>query len=196
MNLDGYREWLVSEGYQPSTVDTTVRKLTRLFHFEAERTNGHARPHLQRYLRYVKDTKRNPLGQDFQAALLKEGFKASSKRSKPGARNKKLLTASQLTALHARLRTRGHTGRVAALYVQSKLQVGEFLVLDLAGARDRFDGFVDGTWVTKAFVGYRATLLWQLIAESKRAAYKKLLDLVRAEDTDLDTIYRSKVQQV
>jgi hypothetical protein len=194
MNLDGYKDWLVSEGYQPSTVDTTVRKLTRLFHFAAERTNGHARPHLQRYLRYVKDTKRSPLGQEFQAALVKEGFRASSKRSKPGARNKKLLTASQLTELRSKLRTRGTVGRIAALYMQSKLNVSMFLVLERAEVL-KLDG-VDAGWFNTLFREERATCIWQTFAESRRAAYIKLLDLVRAEGTDLDTIYRSKVQQV
>lgn len=194
MNLDSYKDWLVSEGYQPSTVDTTVRKLTRLYHFAAERSNGHARPHLQRYLRYVKDSKRNPLGQEFYAALLKEGFRASSKRSKPGARNKKLLTASQLTELRSKLRTRGTLGRIAALYVRSKLKVSVFLVLRHAEAL--LLDTVDSVWLNDLFHKERATRLWETFAVSQRAAYMKLLDLVRAEGTDLDTIYRSKVQQV
>jgi len=202
VNLDSYRDWLLTEGYQPSTVETTVRKLTRLYHFASERSNSHARAHLRRYLRYVKDTKRSPLGQEFQAALVKEGFQASSKRSKPGARTKKRLTASQLTELRSRLRTRGTLGRIAALYAQSKLNVSVFLELGRAEVRalqsgnTGLDARLDADWLNELFHRERATLLWETFAVSPRAAYKKLLDLVRAEGTDLDTIYRSKVQQV
>jgi len=143
----------------------------------------------------VADTKRTPLGQDFQAALLKEGFRASSKRSKPGARNKKLLSAVKLSELRSKLRTRGPIGRIAALYIDSKMRVSEFLALSKTEAHQRLH-CLDGAWLQNLFLNQRASKLWETFAESQRAAYKQLLDLVRAEHTDLETIYRSKVQQV
>ena len=103
-DLSGYENWLVSEGYQPSTIEVTLRHI-KVAAANQVRAVDHV-PHVRRYLRFVTKTRRNPLGKPFATNMKRRGFKPASEIRKQGSRDRELLTVRQWKALRARLRRR------------------------------------------------------------------------------------------
>jgi hypothetical protein len=195
-DLSGYEAWLTREGYQPTTIEATLRHLKNVA-AKPKEIADHQEAHIQRYLRYVGKTRRHPLGQSLTKKLKAAGYAAAGDVRKPGSRSKKLLDAQQWSALRARLRERGYsddTGKLLVAYMESPYRITEFLQLrpTLISADDVTDK-ISRDWLRN----HRARRVFQVLCPTERCTYyrlrKRLRDVSEALGipVDLDTLYKS-----
>jgi len=205
-DLTSYRDWLHAQLYQPSTIDSTLRALTLR---RSPSKHGPETPHVRRYLRFVAETKQNPMGRDFLAHARLVGHKASSDAPRPGSRKREVLTRGQWTKLLATLRRvavedNDDTARMLLAYMHSGRRVTNFLGLVASFAAEREDFVADKlsrNWVAERSQMIRSpgrVLVYQLLCDSERCAYSRMRRRLKAVagklgfDVDLDSLRRSR----
>jgi hypothetical protein len=198
MDLSGYQDWLTEQGYQPSTIEATLRHLKNAVgtgEWESRRA------HLRRYLLFVKKTRRNPLGKDFAHKLKQAGYEPASEIAKQGKTAKQVLTTRQWRALRARLREKSanYEAKLLAAYMESPYRIGDFLNLRII---DMGEGDTDKP-ALKWLEGVRAQsrkkkmFVYEVLCDTERCAYYRLRKKLRKVtedmglDVDLDTLYKS-----
>lgn len=206
--LKPYEAWLRAEGYQPSTVEVTLRHLYTVNEnrisslFNAMPVAPYRIPHVRRYLRYVALTRRNPLGRAFVAEMKRQGIEASAEIRKQGGRTKKNLTKYQWWRLRGLLREGDNTSKLLLAYMLSPYRISEFLDMEvrLVSEEDITD-HVSRKWLqaTNLLVPKRnrTRKLYELLCPTKRCAYSRLRRTLREAckelrvPVDLDTLYKS-----
>jgi hypothetical protein len=200
------KEWLLEQGYQPSTVVATclaLRRLSRPYGLTGADTD---KPHLRRYLSFVRATRSNPLGRSFLQAVEAMGLGPVSKDwKKHGRRDKPLLTADVFSEFRSRLRKEGDVGMLTALCIQSGLRVSKFLSMPLSDAIESYPLYE--SWLTeRAANGHQTPRSWrvrtlhQIISPTARGAYRKMRSVVAhvakelEVEADLDSLYKSRLQ--
>lgn len=198
MKKPAFRSWLLSQGYQPSTVTATclaLQRLSRPYGLTGLETD---KPHLRRYLSFVAATKENPLGRSFLRSVKALGLLPVSEGwSKHGRRSKSLLTSEQFAEFRAQLRKEGDVGMLTALCTQSGLRVSKLLAMRLLDAIESYPLY--GKWL-HAFDATKVKRLHQIVADNPRSAYLAMRNSVIAVATkleveaDLDSLYKSRLQ--
>lgn len=129
-DLSHYRGWLVDKGYQPSTISATLLHLKAVADEPADLS--YRGPHIRRYLLYVSDTRRNPLGKKFFKTMTEGyGLKAAADTKKSGTSVKSTLDTKQWGRLETFLRRRPSSSsdldRLLLAYMNSPLRITGFL---------------------------------------------------------------------
>jgi hypothetical protein len=200
-DLHGYELWLRKEGYQPSTIEATLRNLRSA---EDGPVRPHHHAHIRRYLRFVAETRRQPLGSKFTKWLRLKAFDASIKRRRHGARVKSALTRQEWTILKKRLRQhKDPVSRLLLAYMLCPYRVGEFLRLDVvAVGEDDIQDKISRDWLGSMTAelrkkGLRHKRVYDTLCTTERCAYARLrrkLQIVcegLGYEADLDTLYKS-----
>jgi hypothetical protein len=193
--LKPYEQWLHEEGYQPSTVEVTLRHLNTVYARPTRDVETYRIPHVRRYLRFVALTHKNPLGAVFIARMKKQGIEASNKIHKQGKRTKKNLTKTQWDRLRAELREGDITSKLLLAYMLSPYRISDFLDMEvkLVDEQDIQDA-VSRKWLRRSPPKKK---LYQLLCPTKRCAYSRLRKKLQAlceelrMQTDLDTLYKT-----
>lgn len=204
--LEGYRAWLVDKGYQPSTIDATLRHLKVVAKDPAALM--YRGPHIRRYLLFVEDTQCNPLGRKFTKHMLALGLKAAADTRKGGAHTKDLLTRPEWSKLNNRLRKGGRDlDLLICAYMHSMLRVSEFLGQSLPDIQRSLtnDSASATFWLRNAmrdqFINPRGKRVYQLLCPSSRCAYSRMRRRLAAIATDLNievdlnTVYKTHQQR-
>lgn len=187
MTLDDYRQWLLTQKYTPSTIDASLKVLHRinLKHLKPTRVDTFL---LRRYLRYVKETHRHPLGKAFTEALSGIGIVAATPRAVSGVRTRKLLTMKQFHDLKDRcMRSTDKTAVLVGFYMVSGKKPIEFLQQKHSGCSfsDHYPRI--------------GVLVYENLSPSVTWAYRMMLAAAKREaaaldiDVDLGTLYRSRL---
>lgn len=185
--LEDYRQWLLTQNYTPSTIDASLKVLRRLNLKEPKPTRSDAFL-LRRYLRYVKETKHNPLGKAFTEALSGLGVVPATPRAVSGARKRTLISMKDFHRLKERYI--GSDDRSAVLvghYMVSGMKPHEFLELRVAKSS------------VSSLFGVKQIPTYELLSKSKTWAYRMMLAAAKREaaaldiDADLDILYRSRL---
>lgn len=190
--LDDYRLWLREQKYTPSTIDASIRVLQRLDHEKPEPANVVDEWLLRRYLRYVKETRHNPLGKQFTTTLEDLGLTPVMPRAMSGKRKRKLLTATQFNELKDQcLKSSNKPSILVAYYMISGKKPHDFL--KQPSGRCSFSA---------VFMVKRDIPIYEILSPSFTWAYRILLSAAKREaraldiDADLDTIYRSRLNML
>jgi hypothetical protein len=198
MSLDGYRDWLKKQRYTPSTIEASLKVLRRLDAVEPKPTPTDEFL-LRRYLRYVKESRRNPMGEKFTEALKTKHdlFRPAVERAKSGKRKRRLLTLTEFHELKTRLLKRGDdAGPLLVLYMSTGMKPRTFLQTQIKSAQFGFPLSI-ASWLSEHD---RSIFLYQIISPSLSWAYRKLLAVLKKEaagmdiDADLGTLYRSRLE--
>lgn len=196
LDLDGYKRWLVRQGYQPSTVQVSMRHLRALVAWEIpKKLPKYRHAHIRRYLRYVDETKDNPMGSKFLQGMKSLGLTPAMDISKQGPRGKTLLGSHDWTALRSRLRRGDEASRLLVAYMLSPYRIGEFLNLN-AHKVDETDiaDKISRDWIRQN--GGRKKL-YRLVCETERCTYyrmrRRLQDICdKLEvEADFDSLYKT-----
>ena len=189
-DLRDYAAWLYRERYQDSTVVVTLRNLKLVF--EAGRiTSDNAIPHVRRYLRFVKETRKNPLGGAFVSQMRKLGIEPSAEIEKHGQRSKKLLDLASWSKLKDKLRRGEETDLLIVAFMNSGMRISAFLQLRADEITEEITDKISRTWIQKAG-GSRQ--LYRLLCDTERCAYARMLrrlQEVYGSKVDLDTLYKT-----
>lgn len=192
--LADYEAWLKKEGYQNSTTEVSMRHI-RAAALTPESIPGHRVAHVRRYLRYVADTRKNPLGRKFAEQMLKHGFTPARRTEKQGSRSKACLSSKQWKALRSRLRTGDARSKLLVAYMESPHRVGDFLNLRANEiTADDVSDKLSREWIKSA--GGKKKL-YRLLCSTQRCAYYRLRSRLQHVSeamklsTDLDTLYKS-----
>jgi hypothetical protein len=192
-DLTAYEAWLKKQGYQPSTVVVTLRHL-RTVAVEG-RIPQYREAHVQRYLRYVAETKKNPMGKKFAQQMKAKGLVPSAKIRKQGRRTKDPLQAGDWAELRSVLRRGDDISKLLVAYMQSPYRISEFLLLDANKVTE--EDVCDKRsrdWLKKA--GGRGPV-YAILCDTERCAYSRMrrrLQVVGEKmslTVDLDTLYKS-----
>lgn len=195
MKLDEYERWLRKEGYQPTTIEVTLRHI-RAARSDSARLPRHRVPHVRRYLRFVAKTRKNPLGRSFAKRMLDDyGLTPAGEIEKQGSRDRETLTQKQWDALKQKLRGGDRISRLLVAYMESPYRIGDFLNLKASGVTpDDVSDKVSRDWVRR-FGGKKK--LYQMLCTTERCAYYRLrrrlqkINQKLKTDPDLDTLYKS-----
>lgn len=198
-DLSGYTGWLETEGYQPSTIEATLRNLAAA----TRDTKPHHKPHIRRYMRYVTETGDNPLRVKLVRMSL-DSFEPSARRRRHGSRTKQLLGRAEWKLLKSRLRPeKDVVSQVLLAYMGSELRIGDFLSVELTKLDDVVADKRARDWCVDCAKGLRKTgkpskTVADLLCMSERCAYVRLRKRLQAVSTDLgyeadlDTVYKSR----
>jgi hypothetical protein len=189
--LQPYADWLKNEGYQESTINATLRHL-RLCH-----GRECCEPHTRRYLRYVSETRKNPLGREFLDLAMKAGYEASADRRRSGGRVKDALSEANWARLKAKLRRGDEISWMLVAYMQSAYRIGQFLKLSASKVDETdIDDKISLDWVRTASDGEKLPL-YKILCKTERCAYyrmrRRLLETCEKLGiaADFDTLYKS-----
>lgn len=174
-DLSSYRLWLIGRGYQPSTVQASLRHMRALARRDwsiPKPIPSHLKPQVRRYLRYVKDSGRDPMGARFSQAVAAQGLEAASDIRFQGPREKTLLGSRQWTTLRAKLRRGDTASKLLVAYMMSPYRVGEFLNLraDQITEDDVADK-ISRDWIRKE--GGRRRV-FKLVCPTERCTYYRM----------------------
>lgn len=147
-DLSDYEKWLRRGGYQPSTMVVTLRNL-RTIAAEGKKPAETLEPHIRRYLRFVEETKKQPLGRDFTAKMKKAGIAPSAAIEKHGKRPSKLLDMKSMSALRSKLRRGEETDLLIAAYMNSGMRITAFIALRADKVTDEHTDAVSRKWIKK-----------------------------------------------
>jgi hypothetical protein len=184
-----YSSWLSKEGYQPSTIDATLRNLRVVCEALSDIGNlqPHYEPHIKRYLRFVDHSRKNMLGGSaFLKKLQKAGYEPASNRRKHGRRTKDPLILENWKRLKDKLQIGDDISRLLWAYMLSGVRVSEFLNSDI-----RVTAL--STPLPQNWKVYRV-----LGDSNKRSVYSRMRKRLQevAEElnlgVDLDTLYKSR----
>jgi hypothetical protein len=196
LDLSGYKRWLVRQGYQPSTVQVSMRHLRALAAWDISKTVPQYRlPHIRRYLRYVDDTKDNPMGPKFIQGMKSLGLTAVMNISKQGPRGKTLLGGYEWTTLRSRLRRGDEASKLLVAYMLSPYRIGEFLNLRAHKVTEEdIADKISRDWIKTRGGRQR---LFRLVCETERCTYyrmrRRLQDMCdKLEiEADFDSLYKT-----
>jgi hypothetical protein len=193
-----FKKWLLGQGYQPSTAVATclaLRRLSRPYGLTGADTD---KPHLRRYLSFVRSAHANPYGRSFLQAIEAMGINPVSKGwKKHGRRDKPLLSAAGLAEFRVQLRKEDDIGMLTALCIQSGLRVSKLLAMPLSDAIESYPLYE--RWL-KTLQSPKVQTLHQIVSPTTRGAYRKMRLVVahvaeRLEvEADLDLLYKSRLQ--
>jgi hypothetical protein len=212
VDLKLYIKWLEKRGYQDSTIVVTIRNLILAYSdcaplgkkgWEPATIDIRIDPyrsHLCRYLKFVQETRRQPLGAPFTALLKDNKLKPIRDTHLHGRRSKSILTLKSWENLRRRIQRRdsvngdSNTDRLLLAYTSSPHRVTDFLRLraDKLGAADVGDKAARG-WLA----GFGNVPLHEVLCVTERCAYYRLR--TRLQDVceemgvtvDLDTVRKS-----
>lgn len=195
LDLKSYQAWLEKEGYQTSTVEVSLRHI-RTSVANPKKVPPHRVAHIQRYLRFVLATQKNPAGGQFTRLMkTKHGLSAATAIKKQGKRKAIKLDDKQLSELRAKLRRdkKSDTSQLLVAYMQSGRRITEFLNLTPAAvSKDETIDKISRDWIRSFKVGK----LYQILCKTERCAYARMRRLLALEAADtkisLDTLYQSK----
>ncbi len=201
-NLAPYVAWLKTEGYQPSTINATLHEVfsacSALILWDSDI------PHIRRYLRFVEQTKKNPLGPKFLEHCAQHNLTPSKRGSPSGRRVRKPISSAQWAELRTALRQDGDdTSKMLVAYMFCDLRIMKFLGQQLGSATDSIAPVITDkrsrdwllSYTEHAFTTRR---VYELLGKTPRAAYarmrRKLQDfsVMCRINVDLDTLYRSR----
>lgn len=196
-DLSAYDTWLKKERYQASTRALSIRNLMTIANHPNKKIAPYLIPQAQRYVRFVAETKKNPMGVKFLARLRKQKIEASESIKKAGKRSKQMLTASKIAKLRAKLRVGDTVDKLILAYAFSGMRVAAFLNMSCSHMQGHPDK------ITRAWVAGATDVSWnapvyRLLCETERCAYSRMRTRMRelAEqlkmDVDLDTLYLSR----
>ncbi len=202
-NLSHYRQWLVDQGYQLTTITTTLRHL-QVVADNPEKV-GYRGSHVRRYLLYVATTKRHPLGRHFTTRMTrKHGLEAVSETRKKGGGNiKELLDGGQWYTLHQVLRQGSQLDKLILAYMESPYRIRKFLDMRIRDVgKDDVQHTWSRKWISKMYTAQVGTIrknarMYQILCPSASCAYSRMrrrLIVVAKElgfDVDLDTLHKT-----
>ena len=197
IDLSTYEAWLKKERYQASTRALSIRNLMTITNHPNKRIASYLIPQAQRYVRFVAQTKKNPMGAKFLARLKKQKIEASESIKKAGKRSKPVLTAAKLSKLQAKLRSGDEVDRLILAYAFSGMRVAAFLHMPCSNMQEHPDK-ISRDWVAKAVDVSWNDPMYKLLCKTERCAYSRMRTRMRevAEqlkmDVDLDTLYLSR----
>jgi hypothetical protein len=193
--LDDYTDWLRTQKYTDSTIEASLKVLRRLDHAKPDPRNLTDRFLLRRYLRYVKETRRNPLGRTFTEALSQLGLEPAVPRAVPGKRKRKLLTVTEFHVLKDRcLRSEDVATVLVGFYMMSGKKPHDFLQQKTL-IRDNAAVFK-----VRQDILLSRPVVYENLSTSLSWAYRTLLAAAKKQgealglDVDLDILYRSRLQ--
>lgn len=197
-DLSSYRLWLIGRKYQPSTVQASLRHMRALYRRDwtlPKPVPSHLKPQVRRYLRYVDESGRNPMGAKFLEAVRGQGLEAAADIRFQGPREKTLLGSTQWTKLRSKLRRGDDASRLLVAYMQSPYRIGDFLKLraDQVTEEDVADK-ISRDWIVKE--GGRRKL-YRLVCKTERCTYyrmrRRLQEVCeRLEyEADFDSLYKA-----
>jgi hypothetical protein len=197
-DLSRYKKWLIDQGYQPSTVEVSlrhIRALSRVDWTHPRRIPEYRNAHIRRYLRYVELEKKHPLGKRFALAMRHAGLVPTTAIAKQGSRAKTLLGSTDWTVLRGKLRRGDDASKLLVAYMQSPYRISEFLRQHAHQiSEEDIADKISRDWIIE--VGGRQPL-YQILCETERCTYYRLrrrLQEVCAKlgyDVDFDTLYKS-----
>jgi hypothetical protein len=211
LNLKPYVKWLKKRGYQDSTIVVTIRNLILAYTDCAplgkkgwapatiDVTAEPYKSHLGRYLKFVQETRRQPLGSRFTLLLKRKGLKPIRDTNLQGPRRKTLLTLKSWENLRRRLRkydgaSDSNTGRLLLAYMSSPHRVTDFLRL----RADKLDSGDVGDSASRGWLaGFGNVPLHEVLCSTERCAYYRLRTCLQnvSQDSgvvvDLDTVRKS-----
>jgi hypothetical protein len=202
-DLTEYEAWLKTEGYQPSTITVALRYALTIAKRGGAVEAATYGPSIQRYLRYVEDTGKHPLGREVEAKLKAAGYKPSADVKLSGKRKKSALSRERWGALRSALRAEGSDeSKLVIAYMHSGLRIMRFLELSsgLAQKPAFIADKLSRDWIAKKVAG-KSRPLYRLVCDapdSSRCAYarlrRKLIDVAEGIklDVDLDILYHSR----
>ena len=203
VDLSEYDHWLRRQRYQPSTIDSTLRHL-HMLHVISGLTPLSA-PHVRRYLRFVKATRKNPMGARFLEHAKHIGLQPAADTKRGGGRVREPLSTAHWQALRAALRREANAGSDTAqlllVYMHADRRIGHFLKRSsrLAVQPEFCEDKLSRDWIA-AQNATRKTIvpLYKLLCDTERCTYARMrrkLQIVAERlgyDVDLDTLYRSR----
>jgi hypothetical protein len=218
MSLSGYESWLKREGYCASTVRESVRRLSPESLGDTPERRGiiptYMWPYLSRYLRFVVETKKEPLGSAFTKRLRAYGLQPAKKRQLSGSRRQKKFSDADFTKLRAHLRTqKDAASRLLLAYMFTDKRIGSFLRLTAGEilsdvylnpinleclvhnntVRDK----ISRDWLRTLDMNY----VYEILSENTRGAYVRLRYKIAQESkalgltVDLDTLHRYALER-
>ncbi len=195
IDFSAYETWLKKEKYQKSTVVLSVRTLKAVV-ASSKKVPPYLIPTVQRYLRFVADTRKNPIGPAFCARMKKQGIEASAKIKKVGKRQKPVMTGKALESFRAQLHKGDDIDKLIAAYLSSGMRAADFLVSSCGAFTS--DDTAANTWIrSKTSVAWTAPM-FKLVADSQSIAYSRMRTRMRDHGKrmkmrlDLDTLYLSR----
>jgi hypothetical protein len=197
IDFSTYEAWLKKERYQASTRALSVRNLMTIANHPNKKIAPYLIPQAQRYIRFVTETKKNPMGVAFLARLKKQGIEASEAIKKAGKRSKTTLTPAKLAKIKAKLRGGSEVDRLILAYAFSGMRVAAFLHMPCSNMQEHPDK-ISRDWVAKAVDVSWNDPMYKLLCKTERCAYSRMRTRMRevAEqlkiDVDLDTLYLSR----
>lgn len=201
--LKPYKKWLKQSGYQPSTIEVTLR------HLKAAVLTGNwderHEPHLRRYLLFVKKTRRHPLGKKFTDALRTAGFEPAGVIRKQGNRTKDLLSLKSWRNLRSRLRDNkrspSYESKLLVAYMESPYRISDFLKMRISEiTEDDVSDKRAREWLAAIRYkrrGGRHMPVYKVLCDTERCAYYRLRKVLgdvcddMGLEADLDTLYKS-----
>lgn len=197
-DLSRYRQWLVDQGYQPTTIAATLRHLQVVADNPEE--VGYRAPHVRRYLLYVEAEECHPLGKRFTRHMTTgHGLQAVSKARKiNGGNTKKLLDGGQWYMLHQTLRKGGDLDKLILAYMMSPYRIRQFLHMRIKDVNEATVQRIQSrTWIDKRCPNPRGKKMYQILCPSVSCAYsrmrRRLIAVAKnlAFEADLDTLHKT-----
>jgi hypothetical protein len=193
--LDDYKAWLETQKYTPSTIEASLKVLRRIDHNKPDPRNRTDKFLLRRYMRYVKETRRNPLGMKFTETLEGLGIRAAIPRSVYGTRKRKLLSVTEFHSLKDRCLSSDEVASVlVGFYMMSGKKPHEFLTQKTL-VRDN-----SAVFKIRNDILLNKKIVYENLSSSISWAYRTMLAAAKKEgealnlDVDLDILYRSRLQ--
>jgi hypothetical protein len=218
MSLTSYKNWLEREGYCASTVRESVRRLGPKSLGDTPERRGiiprYMWSYLSRYLRFVVETKKEPLGAFFTKRLQAYGLQPAKKRQLSGKRKRKQFSDEDFKKLRAHLRTqKDAASRLLLAYMFTDKRIGSFLCLTAGEilsdvylnpinleclvhnntVRDK----ISRDWLRTLDMNY----VYEILSENARGAYVRLRYKLAQESNalgltvDLDTLHQYALER-
>jgi hypothetical protein len=200
VTLEAYENWLREEGYQPSTVESTLRNLKAAAgaaYVHPQSYDSRHGSHVRRYLRFVLNTRKNPLGGEAVKYFRALGLAPSASILKTGARAKAQPPQEALAKIKSRLRRGGPSELLLVAYMRSGLRISEFLRLRLKGVNElTIPDKISRDWLL-TFKSRGNIPIYKVVCPTERCTYYRLRILLRREAArlgvaiDFDTLYKN-----
>ena len=201
--FEKYGRWLVKEGYQPTTINVTLRHMETLLKRIKDKPGKQHKQYasdVKRYLRYVELTR---AGASVPRALVsyknKYGLVAVRQNNKDGRRVKEPLSPQAWAALKAHLRKGDDTAKLLVAYMHSPLRVSAFLCLFVEAVdEETVADKISRDWI--AGNGSRSrqkVTLFSLLCPTQRCTYARMRTLLQKEcaalkiAADLETLNKT-----
>lgn len=198
MDLSDYKKWLEREGYCASTVRESVRRLDKTALGSVPEQQRHMWPYLSRYLRFVVETKKEPLGSAFTKRLRAYGLQPAKKRQLSGKRRRKRFSGADFAKLRAHLRAqKDPTSRLLLAYMFTDLRISAFLFTTTLEIVEAVKDKKSRDWL----LAFGVFHTYAAVSDTARGAYVRLRYKIMQEakalglSVDLNTLHQYKKSQ-